>query len=167
MSDQGPPSPSRDESEQSLSRWPRWSSDLHESLASQEASASELRQELDDLRRTLDAPPAGEPGRRPVAPAGEPGRHRRPPRRRVLTASAAAVVVLGVIGVGLATRGTDPRTAPAAAAASSASATSSPSSTPGAVPGTSLPAVAPLPPWPGQTGPEPQGLPAHGLGVDL
>src|SRR4051812_31468098 len=73
------------EPERAVSRWPRWSSDLHESLASHEASASELRQELDDLRRTLDA-----------APAGEAARRTRPSRRVILVAGAGAVLVLAL-----------------------------------------------------------------------
>src|SRR3954467_11846641 len=69
MSEPVPPSTdARGDSERALEPWPRWTSELHESLASQEASASELRQELDDLRRTLDAAPAAEQARGRRAP---------------------------------------------------------------------------------------------------
>jgi hypothetical protein len=137
------PSPAQDDSERALSRWPRWSSALHQSLASHEASASELRQELDDLRRTLD-----------FAPPGVAARRTRPSRRTILVAAAVAVLVLA-LGIGIATRAARSGSAPEAAVAASASSH------------TALPAAAPLPRWPGQAGPEPPGLPGHGVGADL
>jgi hypothetical protein len=166
MSDPSPPSSSQDDGERAFSRRPRWTSELHESLTSQEATASKLRQELDDLRRTLDA-----------APAGGPGRHRRPYRRLILAAAAlataaAAVLVLALV-IGLATRGDRSGAAPASSVEVTTSASSPsispspPSGTPSSTPSTSLPAAAPLPPWPGEGRPEPPGLPAHGVGADL
>src|SRR4051794_36101029 len=72
-----------------LARWQHWSSGLHESLASHEARAEELRQELDDLRRSLDAAPTAAPV----------------PRRRTGRRVAGGVVVLALaIGGGLAVR---------------------------------------------------------------
>src|SRR4051794_11817760 len=132
------------EPERAVSRWPRWSSDLHESLASHEASASELRQELDDLRRTLDA-----------APAGEAARRTRPSRRVILVAGAGAVLVLALAARAA---GSGSSTAPTVSTATTARAPA---------PATALPVAAPLPRWPGEAGPEPRGLPTHGVGADL
>jgi hypothetical protein len=154
--------------------WPRWSSELHESLTSHEARAAELRQELDQLRRSLDAGP--------VRPALEAGRSRR---RRLLPA-VGVVLALGCGGLiaGLARSG-GPVTAatgtpatpyvPAAAptpfptASAVASATGGPStaaSTSASPPGSASASAPPLPAWPGRTVPEPPGLPTSGPGAD-
>jgi hypothetical protein len=170
MSDPVPPSAAQDDGGSRLSRGPRWSSELHESLVSHEATASELRQELDDLRRTLDAAPGGRSARG------------RPSRRLVLGAVAATVLVLA-LGVVLAMRGAGSGAARGSSAATTPSggsttsprvslapsATSTTGTTPAAPRRTArpVPAAAPLPPWPGETRPEPPGLPAHGVGADL
>ncbi|HYJ76457.1 MAG TPA: hypothetical protein VEV65_12700 [Kineosporiaceae bacterium] len=170
MSDPVPPSRAPDGSEQAISRRQSWTSDLHASLDSSEARASELRQELDDLRRSLDA-----------APGGEPGRHRRPRSRRMALGAVSGTVLVLAAGVGLAVRGSGRDAGPTAAGATStASAARSPASTSVArAPSTTAPvtaretrrapqpAGAVLPSWPGATGPEPPGLPAHGVGSDL
>lgn len=170
MSEHVPPSRAPDGSEQPISRGPRWTSDLHASLASSEARASELRQELDELRRSLDA-----------APGGEPGRHRRPRSRRMALGAASGAVLVLAAGVGLAVRGSGRDAGPTSAAATStAAAARSPASTSASpAPSTAPSIVAPattrrpqpagavLPTWPGATGPEPPGLPAHGVGSDL
>jgi hypothetical protein len=151
----------QDDSGREVARWPDWSSGLHESLASHQASAEELRQELDDLRRTLDAAPAGPPVT---------------PRRRGRLVVGGTVLALA-LGGGLAVREAHsggghgspagatvpetPTTSPSAVAPpASATSTPTPSSS-------SALAAAPLPAWPGQRGPEPPDLPAHGVGADV
>jgi hypothetical protein len=159
MSDPSPPSSEQDDGEWAHSRRPRTASELYESLASQEATASKLRQELDDLRRTLDA-----------APAAHRAPRRRPSRRLVLGTGAAGAVLVLALGIGLAIGGDRSGAAPASSESAMAPASSppvtptSPSVPPSSAP---LPAAAPLPPWPGEGRPEPPGLPAHGVGADL
>jgi len=162
MSDPVPPPAARDDGERAISRWPRWSSDLHQSLASSEASASRLRQELEDLRRSLDVPPG-----RPAAP------RRRSSRGRVLSTGAGVILVLA-LGAGLAARasgsgsGSEFSAASAGSTASSSGRTApSGTSTTRTRPAAPLPTAAPLPRWPGEAGPQPPGLPAHGVGADL
>jgi hypothetical protein len=164
MSDPVPPPGAQGDGEQALSRW-EWSSDLHESLASSEASASRLRQDLDDLRRSLDVPPGSRPTPR-----------RRSSRPRVLGTGLGAILVLA-LGAGLAARtaGSGSAAELPAGVASSLNSTASPSArtapsatnttrTPSATPVHTAP---PLPRWPGEAGPQPPGLPAHGVGADL
>lgn len=142
-----------------------WSSDLHATLANQEASAAELRQDLDDLRRTLDA-----------APAARSGSSRRPFRSSPVvagaTALALAVALAAVVAVGLAERPTgsgSPAGAPASVPTSAApypSVTTSGPSAATTTPPRSTPRASPLPNWPGRSVPQPSGLPARGVGAD-
>jgi hypothetical protein len=144
---------------------PDWSSGLHETLANQEASAAELRQDLDDLRRTLDA-----------APASQPGSPRRPFRSSPLIAGAAAVILalalVAVVAAGLAERPGRSGSPTGAAASVPTSATHTPStitttsSGPAASRERSAPLAPPLPNWPGRSVPVPPGLPARGVGAD-
>jgi hypothetical protein len=174
MSEPVPPSTdARDDSERALEPWPRWTSELHESLASQEASAAELRQELDDLRRSLDAAPTAAPAPGPTPNPAEPSH-----RRRIVLAGAGVVVAVAVAG-GVATAATRPDPGPATATGSTPSSpagtsasTATPTGTPTGTPTTSasgaaIGATSPLPAWPGQRGPQPPGLPAHGVGADV
>lgn len=163
--------------------WSRWSSDLHESLATQEASAAELRQELDDLRRTLDAAPRGT----------EPGAHRSSrmssrlfsrmssgmssgmsSRRRTVVAGAGAVLaVAAATGIAARTaRQGSPVAAPSSATStpstgvrSGAGVTATTSSRPPAASASRAP-IPSMPTWPGRTVASPAGLPAHGAGAD-
>jgi hypothetical protein len=163
MSDRVPPSAGQDNGDPAPSRGPRWSSDLHESLATSEASASQLRKELDDLRRSLDVPS-------PTRPAPR----RWSSRPTVLGTGLGAILVLA-LSAGLAARaaGSGSAERSPAAATTSMSSTNSPSAraspwarsaTPSATP---VPTAASLPRWPGEAGPQPPGLPAHGVGADL
>ncbi|HVN10646.1 MAG TPA: hypothetical protein VMT69_01040 [Kineosporiaceae bacterium] len=149
--------------------WPTWSSDLHQSLASQEASAAELRHDLDDLRRTLDATPTRTPAPRT-----------RSIRTRGLVAGGAGLVLALTLAGGLAARSARPGSAaeagPGAAPGPrlSASARATPTAsaagpTPGptSARGTAGPSAPPLPDWPGRGVPQPPDLPAHGVGADL
>jgi hypothetical protein len=141
--------------------WPRWSSDLHESLASQEVSAAELRQDLDDLRRTLDA-----------APARTPAPRTRSFRSRPLVAGAAGVVLALALAAGLAARFARPGSVAASGTRATTSATPTASihtTTPvpaASVPGRPEPSAPALPDWPGRSVPEPPGLPVRGVGAD-
>ncbi len=98
-----------DPSSSAAARWARWSSELHESLASQEATAAELQQDLEDLRRSLDAPalaPTPTPTPTPSQPAAHrsgrkpPGSHRvRPHRSRSLLVGATGVALALAVAV--------------------------------------------------------------------
>ncbi|MGZ4602476.1 MAG: hypothetical protein ACXV0U_02625 [Kineosporiaceae bacterium] len=152
----------QDTSARAPAPWPEWSSDLHESLASQEASAAELRQDLDDLRRTLDAAPT-----RPPAPAS-----RSSFRSRRFVAGVAGLVFALALGAGLAARSAR-QGSPAASGARASTATPAPSGptpTPPVTAATARPtpeaAGLALPDWPGRTSPQPPGLPARGVGAD-
>lgn len=145
MSDPAPPSGrNEDRSPGRLSGWPSWSSELHASLASHEASAAELREELEDLRRTLDAAPD-------VA-----GRARRSPRRALVVAGTLTVAAGMAIGVARLERPSPP-------AAATPSTAATPRTTPAPFPKVD---AAPLPVWPGTDRAEPPGLPPRGVGAD-
>jgi hypothetical protein len=143
---------------------PDWTSGLHESLASQEASAAELRQDLDDLRRTLDA-----------APARTPAPRTRLFRSRPIVAAATGVVMALALAAALAAW--SDRHAGASGSATRARASAAPTTSTPTTPRTSATGPAtgrrtpaafapPLPDWPGRSAPEPPGLPTRGVGAD-
>src|SRR4051812_36333182 len=94
----------QDPTSSALTRWERWSSELHESLASQEASAAELHQDLEYVRRSLDAAPALPTASQPRphwSDRNPPGLHRAGPHRyrSLLVGAAGVVLALALAGV--------------------------------------------------------------------